>query len=171
MSLFWHVPGFPGYKYDTREGDTQFFLHYDDKTGKRKILVIDGGTPTYFNILYRDLLLFGASTPDSEIRIAASHAHYDHLKGLRNNKGSDYVRSAINAMWDMINEAKARGIKVVFLNNKQTVVWGDIKFQNFREQPSRVADDDKYGDSYLNDGSLCFWFWEQRYLTTGNGHE
>lgn len=202
MSLFWHVPGFPGYKYDTREGDTQFFLHYDDKTGKRKILVIDGGTPTYFNILYRDLLLFGASTPESEIRIAASHAHYDHIKGLRllmahktkgkytfnittlycynpdslksglrSNKGSDYVRSAINAMWGMINEAKARGIKVVFLNNKQKVVWGDIKFQNFREQPSRVADDDKYGDSYLNDGSLCFWFWEQRYLTTGDGPE
>jgi hypothetical protein len=202
MSLFWHVPGFPSYKYDTREGDTQFFLHYDDKTGKRKFLVIDGGTPTYFNILYRDLLLFGASTPDSEMRIAATHGHYDHIKGLRllmahktkgkytfnittlycynpdslkkglrNNKGSDYVRSAINTMWDMINEAKARGIKVVFLNNKQKVVWGDIKFQNFREQPGRVADDDKYGDSYLNDGSLCFWFWEQRYLTTGDGPE
>lgn len=202
MSLFWHVPGFPSYKYDTREGDTQFFMDYNDKTDKRHFLVIDGGTPAYFDILCRDLKMFSAHGADSEMRIAATHGHYDHIKGLRllmahktkdkytfnittlycqnpdslkkglrSNKGSDYVRSAISAMWDMINEAKARGIKVVFLNNKQKVVWGDIKFQNFREQPSRVADNDKYGDSYLNDGSLCFWFWEQKYLTTGDGPE
>lgn len=202
MSLFWHVPGFPSYKYDTREGDTQFFKDRDDATGKSRFLVIDGGTPTYANILIKDLKMFGANADDAEVRLAASHTHYDHIKGLRiliahktnkkytfnittlycynpdslkaglrNNKGSGYVRSEINNMWNMINEAKARGIKVVFLNNKQKVVWGDIKFQNFREQPSKVADDDKYGDSYLNDGSLCFWFWELKYLTSGDGPE
>ena len=55
MSLFWHVPGFQNYRNDVQEGDTQFFMHIDDKTGKRCFLVIDGGTPAYFDILYKDL--------------------------------------------------------------------------------------------------------------------
>ena len=200
MSLFWHVPGFSSYKYDTREGDTQFFKYRNDATRKSYFLVIDGGTPTYANILIKDLKMFGAHAADAEMRLAASHTHYDHIKGLRilinhktnkkytfnittlycynpdslksglrNNKGSGYARSEINNMNDMIAEAKARGIKVVYLTNKQKVVWGDIKFQSFRMQPSRVEDSDKYGDSYLNDGSLAFWFWEQGYLTSGDG--
>lgn len=198
MSLFWHVPGFSSYKNDTREGDTQFFKYRNDNTGKSYFLVIDGGTPTYANVLIRDLKMFGAHADTSEVRIAASHTHYDHIKGLRilinhktnkkytfnittlycynpdslksglrSNKGSGYVRSEISNMKDMIDEAKARGIKVVYLTNKQKVVWGDIKFQSYRMQPSRVEDSDKYGDSYLNDGSLAFW--EQSYLTSGDG--
>ena len=200
MSLFWHVPGFSSYKTDTREGDTQFFKDVDLATGKARFLVIDGGTPTYANILIKDLKKFSAHAANAEVRLAASHSHYDHIKGLRilinhktnkkytfnittlycynpdslkaglrNNKGSDYVRSEISNMKAMIDEAKARGIKVVFLTNKQAVEWGDIKFQTFRMQPSRVADDDRYGDSYINDGSLAFWFWEQSYLTSGDG--
>ena len=55
MSLFWHVPGFQNYRNDVQEGDTQFFMHIDDKTGKCCFLVIDGGTPAYFDILYKDL--------------------------------------------------------------------------------------------------------------------
>lgn len=202
MSLFWHVPGFPNYRTDVQEGDTQFFMDYNDKTGKRHFLVIDGGTPTYFDILYKDLKMFGAHEEDSEMRVAVSHSHYDHIKGcrllmahktkgkytfnittlycqdpaslkkgLRDNKGSGYVRSDINVLEDTIAEAKARGIKVVYLKNKQKVVWGDIKFQNFRMQPSKVENDDDHGWSYMNDGSLCFWFWEQSYLTTGDGPE
>lgn len=200
MSLFWHVPGFPNYRTDVQEGDTQFFMDYNDKTGKRHFLVIDGGTPTYFDILCKDLKMFGAHEEDSEMRVAVSHSHYDHIKGirllmahktkgkytfnvttlycqdpaslkkgLRDNKGSGYVRSDIQALEDTIAEAKARGIKIVYLKNKQKVVWGDIKFQNFRMQPSKVENDDDHGWSYMNDGSLCFWFREQSYLTTGDG--
>ena len=202
MSLFWHVPGFPSYKNDTQEGDAQFFKDRDDTTGKSRFLVIDGGTPTYANILIKDLKMFGAHADDSEMRLALSHSHYDHIKGLRvlinhktnkkytfnitsfycydpaslksglrDNKGSGYVRSDIQALEDTIKEAKARGIKVVYLKNKQKVEWGDIKFQNFRMQPSRVENDDDHGWSYMNDGSLAFWFWEQSYLTTGDGPE
>lgn len=202
MSLFWHVPGFPNYRTDVREGDTQFFLDYNDKTGKRHFLVIDGGTPTYFDILCKDLKMFGAHEEDSEMRVAVSHSHYDHIKGcrllmahktkgkytfnittlycqdpaslkkgLRDNKGSGYVRSDIKVLEETIAEAKARGIKVVYLKNKQKVEWGEIKFQNFRMQPSRVEDDDDHGWSYMNDGSLAFWFWEQSYLTSGDGPE
>ena len=200
MSLFWHVPGFPNYRNDVQEGDTQFFMDYNDKTGKRHFLVIDGGTPAYFDILYKDLKMFSAHGDDSELRLAVSHSHYDHIKGIRllmacktkekytfnittlycqdpaslksglcDNEGSKHVRSDINVLQETISEAKARGIKVVYLKNEQKVVWGDIKFQNFRMQPSRVEDDDDYGWSYMNDGSLCFWFWEQKYLTTGDG--
>lgn len=202
MSLFWHVPGFPNYRTDVQEGDTQFFMDYNDKTGKRHFLVIDGGTPTYFDILCKDLKMFGAHEDDSEMRVAVSHSHYDHIKGvrllmahktkgkytfnittlycqdpaslkkgLRDNKGSGYVRSDIKVLEETIAEAKARGIKVAYLKNKQKVEWGEIKFQNFRMQPSRVEDDDDHGWSYMNDGSLCFWFWELKYLTSGDGPE
>jgi len=177
-------------------------MDYNDKTGKRHFLVIDGGTPAYFDILCKDLKMFGAHEEDSEMRVAVSHSHYDHIKGcrllmahktkgkytfnittlycqdpaslkkgLRDNKGSGYVRSDINVLEDAIAEAKARGIKVVYLKNKQKVEWGEIKFQNFRMQPSKVENDDDHGWSYMNDGSLCFWFWEQSYLTTGDGPE
>ena len=177
MSLFWHVPGFPSYKNDTQEGDAQFFKDRDDTTGKSRFLVIDGGTPTYANILIKDLKMFGAHADDSEKKYTfniTSFYCYDpaSLKsGLRDNKGSGYVRSDIQALEDTIKEAKARGIKVVYLKNKQKVEWGDIKFQNFRMQPSRVENDDDHGWSYMNDGSLAFWFWEQSYLTTGDGPE
>ena len=140
MSLFWHVPGFPSYKNDTQEGDAQFFKDRDDATGKSRFLVIDGGTPTYANILIKDLKMFGAHAEGSEVRLALSHSHYDHIKGLRilinhktnkkytfnittlycydpaslksglrDNKGSGYVRSDIQALEDTIKEIKARG--------------------------------------------------------------
>lgn len=198
MALFWHVPGFASHQTDRREGDTQWFR--DDTNGRNNFLVIDGGTPTYFNLLLKSLKLFKANVDDSEIRCLITHGHYDHYKGvrllinhktngkytfnvtvlymydpeslrsgLRDNKGSGYVKAEIENLKAIANEAKARGIKVVYLKNKQKVSWGDIKFQTFREQPSKVANDDRYGDSYLNDGSLCAWFWEIKYLTTGDG--
>ena len=194
MSVIWHVPGFPANEYDTRYGDTQFF-----KDGYR-FLVIDGGEPTYTDLLITDLKIFGANKEDSELWLLATHTHYDHIKGLRilmahktngkytfkitrlycydpaslkaglrNNKGSDFVRSEIDSMNAMISEAKARGIKVIFVKNKQKISWGDIRFQVFREQPTRVEDKDRYGDAYINDGSLVTWFENISYLTSGDG--
>ena len=205
MALYWHVPGFTSYRTDKREGDTQWFRDYKKLSNgkvRNNFLVIDGGTPTYFDLLLKDLKLFKANEEGSETRCLITHAHYDHYKGirlllahktsgkytfnittlycydpeslrsgLRDNKGSGYVKSEINTLKAIIEEAKARGVKVVYLKNKQKVTWGDIKFQAFREQPSKVANDDKYGDCYLNDGSICTWFWELKYLTTGDGPE
>lgn len=196
MSVIWHVPGFSANKTDTRYGDTQFF-----KDGYR-FLVIDGGEPTYTDLLITDLKIFGANKEDSELWTVATHIHYDHITGLRiliahktggkytfnitrlycydpkslkaglrNNKGSDFVRREIDAMNTLISEAEARGIKVIFVKNKQKISWGDIRFQVFRDQPTRVEDDDRYGYSYVNDGSLVTWFKNISYLTSGDGPE
>ena len=92
-------------------------------------------------------------------------------KGLRNNRGSDYVRADIATLEKIIAEAKARGIKVVYPKNAQKFTIGNIKFTVYFEQPSVVANDDKSGDSYLNDGSLCLYFPEFKYFTGGDGPE
>lgn len=92
-------------------------------------------------------------------------------KGLRNNKGSDYVRADIATLEKIIAEAKSRGIKVVYPKNAQKFTIGNIKFTVYFEQPSYVANDDTSGDSYLNDGSLCLYFPELRYFTGGDGPE
>ena len=71
----------------------------------------------------------------------------------------------------IINAAKAKNIPVKFLSNGQMVSHGDIAFKIFRDQPSKVADDDTEGWSYVNDGSLCFYFYELGYWTSGDGPE
>ena len=129
--------------------------------------------------------------------LAISHAHYDHeygiLKiirdsyftpkilycydpaslqsGLSNNKGSQEVRSDIKYLRTIINEAKDKGITVKYLKNNQTVTHGDIKFKVYRKQPSKVQNDDTEGWNYINDGSLCFYFYEIGYWTSGDGPE
>ena len=92
-------------------------------------------------------------------------------KGLRSNKGSDYVRADISTLEKIIAEAKSRGIKVVYPKNAEKFVIGNIKYTVYFEQPSYVANDDTSGDSYLNDGSLCIYFPELRYFTGGDGPE
>jgi hypothetical protein len=55
------------------------------------------------------------------------------------------------------------------LKNNQNIVKGDIKIKVYREQPTRVASDDTEGWAYVNDGSLCFYFPEINYWTSGDG--
>ena len=77
----------------------------------------------------------------------------------------------MNNLINLINEAKSKGIKVVYLKHKDKVTLGDIKFQVFRAQPAKVADDDTNAYSYTNDGSLCLYFYEIYYWTSGDGCE
>lgn len=132
-----------------------------------------------------------------ELYLALTHAHYDHYDGLRkimkdsyftvkilycydpatlevglsNNKGSNEVRKDIVNLKKVIKEAKDKNIKVVYLKHKDKVELGDIKFNVYREQPKKVANDDTNGWSYVNDGSLCFYFPEIYYWTSGDGSE
>lgn len=134
---------------------------------------------------YRDLYLF------------LTHSHYDHTdgfkrmikngyfnilclycydpdtlrKGLRNNKGSKSVVEDINALEELISLAKSKGIKVKFIDNEDKITLGDIKIEVYREQPTKVEDDDAEGWSYVNDGSLCFYFPQLYYWTSGDGPE
>lgn len=114
-----------------------------------------------------------------------SHAHYDHYYGIRkiindtyfepvalymydphtlNASASSNVKNEINTMKKIMQEANDRGIPVKFLKDGDHVEYGDIKFDVYRDQPAYKGN----SDAYINDGSLCFWFPDQLYLTTGD---
>ena len=114
-----------------------------------------------------------------------SHAHYDHYYGIRkiindtyfepaalymydphtlNASASSDVKSEINTMKKIMQEANDREIPVNFLKDGDRVEYGDIKFDVYRDQPAYKGN----SDAYINDGSLCFWFPDQLYLTTGD---
>ena len=114
-----------------------------------------------------------------------SHAHYDHYYGIRkiindtyfepvalymydphtlNASASSDVKSEINTMKKIMQEANDRGIPVKFLKDGDHVEYGDIKFDVYRDQPAYKGN----SDAYINDGSLCFWFPDLLYLTTGD---
>ena len=113
-----------------------------------------------------------------------THAHYDHRYGIRaiikdtwfspkalycqkpstlTAYNSD-VKGDIDALKTVIKETQARKIPVIYLNNGDKIVHGDIKFTVYRDNPKWTGN----SDAYLNDGSLCFWFPELSYLTTGD---
>ena len=113
-----------------------------------------------------------------------SHPHYDHRYGICKIINDSYfkpkalycqnpdtitahnsdVKSDIDALRTVIREAKAKGINVVYLNNLDKIVHGEVKFTVYRRNPAW----DGNSDAYLNEGSLCYWFPEQSYLTTGD---
>jgi hypothetical protein len=199
MGLFWHVPGYSRYSYDERHGSAEFFLderpdgklHFFVIDGGEGILTDkliadlnlfgakrEGSeiwtliTHGHYDHYYGIRKMINHKTKGKYTYNITRLYMYDPAsleKGLRDNKGSGYVRAAISTLYTIKKEAEARGIKVIYVKNKQAVTWGDLKWQFFREQPARVADSDKYGDSYLNDGSIATWFPQQKYLTSGDG--
>lgn len=156
-------------------------------------LIIDGGCEEATD----KLIAYLKRNKIKKVYLLLSHAHWDHWYGLRkiikdsyfevqtfycydpktlegglrNNKGSRAVRSDINSLKEIINECHDRKIKVKYLKHEDKVALGDIKFQVFRKQPSKVEDDDDNGWSYVNDGSLVLYFYELFYLTSGDGSE
>ena len=188
MIRLW-IPGF--YDSDSgkpRWGDAQVI---DD--GKN-YEVIDGYCGVGTTRLINGLKSHGVRSPYLHI----SHAHYDHYYGIRkiindkwftpkglycydpnslvaktvkNSNGYKYVKAEINNLKTIIDEAKGRGIPVTYLKDNQVVQHGDIKIICYRNQPTTVYSDDSEGDSFLNDGSLCYWFPDLLYWTSGDGCE
>ena len=159
---------------ETRNGDTQIVTdgeYYD---------VIDGGCDRYATRLIAHLRTNNIRDP----YLHASHPHYDHIDGINKILSDPWftprglycqdpdsitahnssIRSDINALRDIVNKAKKKEIPVIFLDNEQKVEHGEIKITVYRQHPKYSGN----SDAYLNDGSLCYWFAEQRYLTTGD---
>ena len=170
-----HIPGF--YDSDSggpRWGDAQII---DD--GKN-YEVIDGYCGVGTSHLIKALKDRGIKSPYLYI----THAHYDHRYGIRQIIKDTWfspkalycqnpstltaynadVKGDIDALKTIINEAKARKIPVIYLNNGDKIVHGEIKFTVYRDNPKWTGN----SDAYLNDGSLCYWFPELLYLTTGD---
>ena len=171
-----NIPGFktsdPG---GPRWGDAQII---DD--GKN-YLVIDGYCEIGTTRLVNRLKKLNIKSP----YLFISHPHWDHYKGIRtiiNDKWflvaglfcqdldsigdvSGDVRSEKATLRTIIKEAKARGIPVKYLKNGDHLKFGEIEFDVFQQT-------EKYNgnsDAYLNDGSLCFWFPNLLYWTSGDG--
>ena len=184
-----YVLGFNRPDRETRYGDAELIR---SNRGKYNLL-IDG----YCGSGADKLIAYLKKKKIKDLWLALSHPHYDHsdcqhkiikdtyfnvkclycydpetLKsGLRNNRGSQEVKKDIKDLENLIAEAKARGIKVVFLKHLDKITLGDIKINVYRQQPKYVEDDDTQGWSYVNDGSLCFYFPELYYWTSGDGSD
>lgn len=183
------IVGFDRPSKETRHGDSTVFI--DDKN--KICFIIDGGCDECATALIKHLKRNGIK----KVYLLLSHPHYDHAdglkkiirddyftvlafycydpktleSGLRNNKGSKAVRGDIDYLNRIISEAKNKKIPVKFLKHGDKVELGDIKFKVYRKQPSRVEDDDDNGWAYVNDGSLCCYFYEWYYWTSGDGSE
>lgn len=181
-----HVPGF--YDSDSggpRWGDAQII---DDGTC---YVVIDGYTGTGAKRLISRL----KDRNIKKVYLYISHPHGDHDDGVNRilkdnyftvlglgcsdpasfkdgvNRNSE-VKGDVEFLKDIIARAKAKKVPVRYLKHGDKVKHGDIEFYVYRKQPAfQGNDEDPHGWSYLNDGSLCFWFPSLRYWTSGDGPE
>lgn len=158
----------------TRNGDTQVV------TDGKNFDVVDGGCDRYATRLSAHLKSINIKDPYLHI----SHCHYDHRDGIDKilsdpwfkprglycqdpdsiTGHSSAIRSDINALRKIIDKAKSKGIPVIYLGNEDKIEHGEIKITVYRQYPKYTGN----SDAYLNDGSLCYWFAAQRYLTTGD---
>ena len=183
--LWLHVPGFNRPNEETRYGGAETitdFVYW---------LVIDSFMSAGKQVLIKFLKMLHVTEPI----LLLTHAHCDHgngffdilndsyfhpkalicykpsslEKGLRNNRGSDEVRDDIKYLENLIALAKKKGVPVIYAEHGQKFQYGDILFYTYRWQPPRVEDDDIHGWDYVNNGSLCCYFPEIGYWTSGDG--
>lgn len=173
-----NVPGF--YDSDSggpRWGDAQVF---DDG---RYYFVIDG----YCGVGTSRLVKYLKKRKIKNPYLLITHAHYDHYYGIREIIRDNYfapkaiycydpdsltahnsdIKSNIDALKNIIAEAKAKGYRVRYLKSGEKFYIGEMDIEIYREQPAYSGN----SDSYLNDGSLCVWFPKLSYFTSGDGPE
>ena len=170
-----HVPGFTSGAGGPRWGDAQIM---DD--GKR-YLVIDGYCGQGTTILMATLKARKIKTP----YLFITHPHYDHYYSIRQIIRDSYftpqklfvpdpesykdvsgeVRSNKSALYNIISEAKSKGIPVSYLRNEQSLMIGEIKMTVYQDT---VVGYDGNSEGYVNDRSLAFWFPELLYFAPGD---
>ena len=171
-----HIPGF----YDSdpggpRWGDAQIV---DDG---ENFEVIDGYCGVGTSHLIQHLKARKIEAPYLHI----SHAHYDHYDGIRQIIKDKYfkpkalycydpaflgdvsgdVRSEKAALRSIISEARAKKIPVIYLKDGDEIKHGDIRINVYLEKPRWTGN----SDAYINDGSLCYYFPDLLYMTSGDG--
>lgn len=174
------IPGFYDSDFssgsDMRRGDCTILR---DDVGT--VMVIDGycGKPA------QRLVEYLKERGDRKPYLDLTHPHYDHYNGIEriidddffypralscpdpdsyNRNFSKDCAENVAALERIIGKAKRKNIPVIYLEDGMTITRGDIDFTVYRKQPKTAENT----DSYINDGSLCFWFPRLRYLTTGD---
>ena len=188
MAITMFVPGFKTGKSDERHGDG-LVVHSD--TGHTLVIDgFDGGAPTTALVKYLKQHNY------KDLHLLLSHPHYDHYKGLRVIMAASFfnvqtffcydpetirhgidssangrsVKDDVGNLNTLINEAKGRGAEIDYLAKGRQVILGDIKFKVWRKQPEKFTHlDDGNAYAFTNDGSLCCYFPELKFLTTGDG--
>lgn len=179
-----NIPGLTSSAGGPRWGDAQII---DD--GKYTV-VIDGYMSQGKTLLINRLKKRKIKKPI----LYGSHSHGDHINGiyaiikdtyfeplafycydpetLSSGLKNSEVKSDYNYLKKVIAAAKERGIPVKYIKHGDHMVHGDIDFYVYRKQPAYTnSTDDPHGWSFVNDGSLCFWFPTIRYWTSGDGPE
>lgn len=160
-------------------------------TDGKETVVIDGYTGVGKRKLIARLKKIGCKNP----WLYLTHAHGDHYDGIKaiiedpyfKPKGfrcydpatikagasqNSEVRNDRNALIEIINTCMEKGIPVKYVHSSDSYVHGEIKFKTYREQPAFEGNsEDPHGWSYLNDGSLIFWFYELGTIVDGDGPE
>lgn len=180
-----HIPGF----YDSDSGKPRWGDGQIIDDGKN-YFVIDGYCEVGADRLINRLKERKIKTP----YLIGTHAHYDHLDGLRkiiNNSyfkpkafycqnpevlkdglGNGEIKSDYNYLKTVIAEAKKRNIPVIYVDHGSKISVGDINIKIYRYSPKYQGDDeDPHGWAFVNDGSLCCWFPNISYWTSGDGPE
>lgn len=189
-----YIPKFslPSGASDHREG-SGLILHTD--YGDGYTLVIDGfdGGEATRNLIHK-LKINGYK----KLWLAESHPHGDHTNGLMMIMDENYfdveifycydpetikfgidgsangrsVKEDYDNAYKVINKAKKCGAEVVYLNTGHTITIGDITFKVWRKQPTQFTDlDDGNAYAFINNGSLCFYFPDLCFFTSGDGPE
>ncbi len=188
MAITLFVPGFKTGKTDDRRGDGAVV-----RSDLGTALVIDGfdgSAPSA--ALIKWMKDNGCAEPD----LLLTHPHFDHFVGLNmilsdsffrvkkffcydpesivHGIGSDgNGRSVARDHADLckcIALAERAGAKVEFLEAGSEVELDDIRFRVWRKQPEEFGEFDfNNAFAFMNDGSLCCYFPELCFLTTGDG--
>lgn len=188
MAISFYVPSFALSGTDTRHGDG--LVLYDSKKNTLVIDGFDGSTVStkLINYLKQQKL--------QTLTLLLSHPHYDHYKGLTMILQDNYfkvkklfcydpesikfgigsssngrsVKEDYDNFWKVLNLAKSKGAIIQYLAKGNKITLGDIYFEVWRRQPTSFTSNDN-GNAYafINDGSLCCYFRDLCFLTTGDG--
>ena len=178
-----HIIGFDSSDDIDRSGSCVIF------SDGRETVIIDGYTGVGKRKLLKRLKKIGCRNP----WLYLTHAHGDHYDGLKAIIEDPYfkpkgfrcydpasikagasqngeIRADRNALIEIINLCKEKGIPVRYVHSSDSYVHGEIKFKVYREQPAFEGNkEDPHGWSYLNDGSLVFWFYQLGTIVDGDG--
>lgn len=92
-------------------------------------------------------------------------------KEIKNQNGYKRLYIEYLNIVTVIDEARAKGIPIYYLEDNQVIQHGDIKMICYRNNIDVLEPDDTNGDKFISDATVCYWFPEIKYWTSEDGCE